>query len=452
MALYDEELMKEHKTKSKKLKNTLIISIIIVVIAIVSLIIGIYYLVYDPDAITVTINGKENEQASQELYMETDNKGETTIYLPIKKFATYLGYQAFDGEGELSTVSESTDSCNIKSENEAVIFDLDSSIIYKSDKNAENSKYEAYEIEKPIIKKDNILYMSSEDLPMAMSATIQINEEKRKISIYSYDLYINDATTIAEEQGYSSVDESFTNQKAILEDLLVVRTDDNLCGVIRYTTKEEILGAQYDNITYIQQKSAFLIEKAGKVGIMSNEGETKISPKYDSLELIDTKNELYLARQNGLYGVIDSNEKTIIYFEYEQIGIDTAEFTESNLKSGYVILDKIIPVKRNDKWGFFDITGKKITNLEYDNVGCIPSKKESLTYSLLTVDKYKVIVVGKNDKYTFIDLSGKEVLPCVFDDIYMQVDSGNTGYYMTYQEKPYEVTKRLENAGIKKSE
>lgn len=450
MALYDEELMKQHKIKSKKLKNMLIISIAIVVIAIVALIFGIYYLVYDPDAITVTINGKQNETASQELYMETDNSGKTTIYLPIKKFATYLGYQAFDGEGDLSTVSESKDSCNIKNENEAVIFNLDSSIIYKLDRTLQDNKYEAYEIEKPVIKKDNTLYMSSDDLPIAMSSTFNFNEKKRRVSMYTYDQYINDATKIAEAKGYLSVDESFTNQKAILDSLIVVKTEDNLCGVIDYETEEEILGAQYDNITYIQQKSAFLIEKNEKVGIMSNTGETKISPKYDSLELIDTKNELYLAKQNGLYGVIDSNEKTIIFFEYQEIGIDTKEFTENNLKSGYILLDKLIPVKRDEKWGFFDITGKKITNTEYDNIGCIPNRQESLTYSLLTINEYKVIVVGKNNKYTFIDLNGKEILPCVFDDIYMQVNSGSTGYFMTYKEKPYEVIKRLENAGIKK--
>lgn len=74
---------------------------------------------------------------------------------------------------------------------------------------------------------------------------------------------------------------------------------------------------------------------------------------------MDNQNELYLVKQNNLYGVIDTKGKTIISPEYKQIGIDISKFTQNGIENQYVLLNKIIPVKNNqDLWGIFDIKGQ----------------------------------------------------------------------------------------------
>ena len=88
----------------------------------------------------------------------------------------------------------------------------------------------------------------------------------------------------------------FANQKAILNNMLVVsrETNSEAYAVIDLEGKT-ILEAKYDNITYLPETGDFKVEVDGKVGILSNKGETRIQIIYDDIELMDSDEGLYVA-------------------------------------------------------------------------------------------------------------------------------------------------------------
>lgn len=461
MALYDEEEIRKEKENSKKIGRYIAISIIIVLISIFVLIGIIYYLTFNPNKITIYLDGKQNIELEEVLEVVADADGTTTIYAPIRTIASKFGYTS--SNGDYTTPSEDKSSCHVISEKEIAIFNVNSNVIYKIDKTIETTEYEEVKIENDIIEKNGELHADEQGLEQGFNISISYNEQKKEIYIYTLDKVIETATSYAAKNNYT-LDESFVNQKAILDNMMVVINENELQGVIDFSTGKEILGIQYDEITYIPQKSVFLIKKNEKVGMISKDGTTKISPKYDELTLIDNEYELYLAKNNGLSGVIDINEKIIIYLEYEQIGVeDISNYEQNGIKNGYLLLNKLIPVKQDEKWGFFiidvqnvngekTITSRQITNIEYENIGCISETNKSVVYNLLLIEDYNVVVVGKNEKYTFMNLEGKEVLSCVFDDIYMEVSAGNKKYNMIYNNKIYNVIENLEKAGVTKKQ
>ena len=458
MNLYDEYT--ENDGKKNKTKKYILIAIIIVTILIITLIGLIFYLVSKgSNKINLTLNGKVNNELLSLLSIEFDQQGNMQIYAPIKEVAEYFGYNAYNGS--YTTVSEDTNSCNVRTQNEVAIFQSDSDVLYKLDLTVQNANYEVCKLDEKVFKENDKLYTTAQGLEDAFNITISYNAQRRLISIYTLDQYITEltaedaeGTTQIQKYGYAELDETFANQKAIVDDMLVVITETGEYGVIKYSTGEPVLGTQYDFITYIPQNSAFLIQSNNKYGIISAEGETKIRPAYDSLSLIDNEKELYLASNGNLYGVVDINGREIIHLEYDKIGIDLENFADNNITNAYILQDTLIPVSQDDKWGFFDIQGNQVTDINYDNVGCITKNTQGASHNLLEIPEYDVIAVGKNEKYGFIKLDGKEVVPIALDDVYMQSISGETNYYMVRTQngetRTRSITEYLEASGITK--
>lgn len=451
MNLYEIEEKRKKNEQNKKINKLMIIAITIIVIIMIVLFVAIKYLKANPSEWTVSIDGTAQKGLEDLIQFESNEDGTTSIYVPIKKMAEKLGYKAFNGTPEVA--SETTDNCYARNDNEVVIFEADSNIIYKKDQTINNAEYEYCVLDKEI-KKEEELYIDIEGLCTAFNLTYSYSEQKKTISIYTLDAWVQAASKIATNKGYAEMDATFVNQKAVLENMIVVISDERYYGVIDYETGNTILGPQYEAITYIPEKSAFLIKKDGKVGMIASDGTTKISANYDSLTLIDNKNELYLASSGGLYGVIDANGKTIIYMEYDKIGIDVSNFEKNDVKTGYVLLDKLIPVQQNGLWGFFDIEGKKITDIKYDDIGAVSDNRASMLYNLLLIKDYNVVVVEKNGVYGFIDTEGKEVISLVLKDTYIETSAGETTYKMINANnlKSYNVIDRLESVGVEKVE
>ena len=95
-----------------------------------------------------------------------------------------------------------------------------------------------------------------------------------------------------------------------------------------------------------------------KVGIISYDSTTKISPEYDDVKQIDKDLKLYLVTNNNKQGVINDSGRTILYLEYDDIGIESSRFPEDALKNQYILYDAYIPVMRAQKWGIMDKNGK----------------------------------------------------------------------------------------------
>ena len=465
MNLYDEDEERKKEAKNKRVKKLLAGGIILICLLIIALIIFIEYLIYNPNKITVTNDGKESEQLESMVASETDEDGNITIYFPIRNLAKTLnGYDS--GYGEYTTKIEDQNSCYIKSENEVTIFSVDSNIIYKteiSDNNSQSSSvtdsgYDEIKIDKPVIKKDGELCIDLDGVEKAFNMYARYNEKNKRVALYTLDYYINTASTstnsyisqinAANNTDYE-LDENFVNQKALLEGYMVVKSEaDDKYSVLKYEpTLNEVLGKQYDEITYIPGKKEFVVSNNKKFGIMgAEEGEiAKVQIIYDSLKLINDENDLYLAKKGNYYGVIDSNDNTIIYFEYSQIGVDISDFADGGLKNGYILLDRLIPVKQNEKWGFYridplknptqtkSITGTKITNVEFDDIGCIAEDIEGVVSNAMVLNEYNFVVVKNNGYYGCINLEGATEIPIVLKSIFIKTVSGKSSYYAVDQ-------------------
>jgi hypothetical protein len=169
---------------------------------------------------------------------------------------------------------------------------------------------------------------------------------------------------------------------------------------------------------------------------------------YDSLKLIDSDLDLYLAERDGKYGVLDSKGNIKIYIEYDEIGIDSSKFSQNNIKNKYLLVNNLIPVREGKLWGLCDKNGNIVVDFEYDSFGYIASSNKD-AINLLVVPDYNVIVACKNKKYTLINSSGENLCAAVLDDVYMTVSSGKTYYYMNYNDNKLSVTEFLDSVGVK---
>lgn len=453
MKLYDEEEFEIQKENRKKTKKFIIILIIILTILILLMLSLILYKKYNPDKITTRVYGAQiinNLDISLDIH-ENEN-GETEIYLPIKEIANYLGYKAYNGE--YNKASEEKNKCYvIKEDCEVAMYSLKSKTIYKKDLQNNTKSYEYINIEKAVFENNGILYTSKEGIEKGFNVAIEYDSKKKTLDIYTIDYMIQkckEKLVKNEIVDYEIDEDNYQNYKAVFDNMLIIKAEDGKYGVVNATDLSTILEAKYDGIKYIQHTTDFKIETNQKYGIITKNGKTKVSPNYEELSLIDENNNLYIIKKNNLFGVIDDNEKIIIYPENDEIGINIEEFSYNNIKNGYIILNKLIPVKREGKWAFYNINGKMITDgFIYDKIGCNVNKGNNI-HSLLEIPDYNVIIVGSNENYTFMDETGNDqILPFVFNSIYMKISSGEISYWMEYNEKQYDVFKYLEKKGIK---
>lgn len=259
-----------------------------------------------------------------------------------------------------------------------------------------------------------------------------------------YEYYANQVL----DYGYTELNNVFVNQKAILNDKLIVLKDKDKkqYGVIK-SDGTVILEPKYDNITYLPHTGDFLVETNKKVGILSDRRETKVQIIYDSIELMDSDIGLYVAKKDNKYGVIDSNGNIKIFIENDEIGVDISRFSQNNIKSKYILADNLIPARKDKYWGLYDKNGNQLVDYTYDSLGYIASSNKD-ALNLLVIPNYDVIVVCKDKKYTLVNSSGKQLFAIIADDIYMTISGGERHYYITVNDKITDVEDLLNRNGI----
>lgn len=390
---------------------------------------------------------------------QTDENGNTQIYIPIRDFATYLnavnpefGYQTF--KGDYSPKTEEENKCYVlRKDYEVAVFTRKSKTIYKVNLQSNSEEYDECNIEKDIFENNGKLYASVEGIEKGYNVYFSYDEKKKTITIYTLDYLILSHQTALEGKAIGNYGEmeidanNYSNWKSVFDGLLIVKSGNNKYGIIKTDNYSSfILEPQYDNIEFISESSTFLVESGGKVGLFSKEGKRKIDLVYDEITSMGQGSNLYVMKSNRLCGVVDENGNTIIYPEYEGIGIDVSAFSYNGVKNGYIILNELIPVKREDKWAFFNKQGKMITSgFIYEDIGCNNIRSGSNIYPLLEIPDYNVIVVcDEYGKYSFMNINGDDtILPFVFDEVYIKISEGEMSYWMTYKGKEYEILKYL---------
>lgn len=439
--LLNEDVLKPKKKKKVEASTIILTLIIILVILLIVSLVAIVYI--KGTILSFYVDDEEASDLEEILIFEENNK----IYMPIRRMAQYLYYDTYNGD--YKTLSEDATKCYIVSTEELVSFTLNSNILTK----VSGDKTKQIKIDEPIKEINGELCITSEGAQEAFNIIFTYDLKENEINIdtlqYLYDVY----STYYKNKGYSPIEsETFSNKMAILDGMLIVKAENNRFGVIA-STGETILETKYDSIQYLRETSDFLVKSNDHYGIISKDKTTKVSLTYESIEQVINENDIfYVVKETGFYGLLDVDGSAIIYPEYEQIGIDVSLFEQNGVSNGYILYDKIIPVKRENKWALFNIEGKKITDFVYDSLGCTVAKNNlTRAYGVLEVMDYNLIVVSENNKYNLVNLKGELLFNgFVLDSVYITVSEGKIVYYITSGTTTKELIGFLEEKGIQK--
>lgn len=444
MNLIEESFQKKEEKKKKRTTGIILGAIIFLVL----IIIGIAsYLVYiESTTMKVLLDGQSNDKLKQILLFENDG----TIYAPIKEIASYFGYNSYNGE--YTQRSEDQSKCYVQSDNEVANFSLGSNNIYKLDLTTGTDNYENVYVDDPVIAKNGILYASSEAIEKAFNVSFQYDQDRNRVYIYTLPYLIQSYSSTILDYGYTAISEVFANQKAVLQDMLVVTKGENedVYAVIK-TDGTTVLEPKYDEITYLPETGDFKVTTNGKVGILGSNGSTKVQIMYDSIDLMDSDAKLYVAENDGKFGAIDFNGNVKIYIENDEIGMDISPFEQNNIKNKYILAGNLIPARKGELWGLYDKNGNLVVDYNYDSFGYIANtSKDAL--NLLVIPDYNVLVACKDDKYTLLNSVGKQLFQGpVADDIYMTISGGQRHYYITANNQTMDAETYLKNIGVRKS-
>ena len=116
---------------------------------------------------------------------------------------------------------------------------------------------------------------------------------------------------------------------------------------------------------------------------------TKIpQDKYKFVNDADTEG-MILAYKDDKQGYIDKNDKVLIPFIYEYLGV----FSKNCLA----------PAKQNDKWGYINRKGDVKISFKYSGAGYFYASG--------------LAIVDRNTKSGFVDKEGVEVIPCIYEEV-----------------------------------
>lgn len=441
MNLIEESFQQKEEKKKKRTKGIVLGAIIFIVLVIIAISCYLFYV--QSTTMRLILDGQSNESLKQIIYWDNGN-----MYFPIKEVASYLGYSSYNGE--YTQRSEDQSKCYVQSESEVANFSLDSKTIYKLDLTTTGNDYETVEVEEAIFAEGGVLYASPEAIQKAFNVSIQYDQDANRIYIYTLPYLVQSYLPKVLDYGYTEISDVLANQKAILQNMLVVSKEDtNVYGVVDINGNT-ILEPKYDNITYLPEIGDFIVEANGKVGILGSKGESKVQIMYDSIQLMDSDAGLYVASNNNKYGVIDLRGNIKIYIENDEVGMDITPFSQNNIKNKYILAGNLIPVKKGDLWGLYDISGKQLVDFEYDSFGYI-AKTNRDALNLLVIPDYEVLVACKDEKYILLNSIGEKLFNApIADDIYMTISGGQTHYYITVNNQTMDAEQYLDNIGVRK--
>ncbi len=442
MNLIDEEFQNKNANTSKALQKIIGGLIVIVIAIIITIVVYLYYV--QSSYLSVEVDGVENNVLKQLLVFEEDGK----IYLPIKEVSKVFGaVESYNGHYQERT--EDSDKCYIKTEQEAINFTLGLSEIEKLNLEDSSENYQSIKVEDKVKEIDGVLYASSEVIAEALNLSFEYNQVDNKVEAYTLPYLVEAYSSWAISEGYSGISEEFENQKAIIDNkLVVIDKNGDQFGVIDLLENKIILEPKYENVTYLSDTTDYLIETNGRKGIVSETGGIKITSDHDEIEVLDYDAELYLVSKANRYGVMDFDGNIVMHIQYDEIGIDTKVFEQPEIKSGYLLVENIIPVYEDNKIALFDKTGKRLTEFKYDNLGYIAKSNED-EMSALIIPNFNMIIVEENGKYGLATALGEQIIAPVTEEIYMVVEEGKVNYYISANGETRDLEEYLSTSGIK---
>ena len=434
-----EESYIEKQQRPKRIKRMILIIITMLVLAIIVIISLI--LALKPKPLIAKIDGTVNKEVLKILKIQEDG----TIYVPIKQFASYVGYEAFNGKYEAK--SEDDSKCYVQSKYEAVNLSLSNRRIYQLDLSTNKTEdYRYYDMKEEVVSKDGELCVKYNELEQVFNTRLTYNEQENEIDIETLPYLVQQKNAKVLNYGYEGIDENFSNQKAIFSDMLIVtKNDKKIVGILDDKTGKILVEPKYSSIEYLPNIGDCIVQDNKKYGVVSPKEtkKTKIQVNYDSIDLIDKDAGLYVVGRDGRYGVIDFNGNQVVAEDYDKIGIDKDNFSDNSIDNKYLLVNNLIPVMKDNLWGMLDKKGNVIVQPVFDSYGYITTSNKNAV-SLLVVPDYDVIVVCKNKKYGLMNKTGDKILDVVADDIFMTYENGEYKYWINANDTLRDLTLYLD--------
>ena len=183
-----------------------------------------------------------------------------------------------------------------------------------------------------------------------------------------------------------------------------------------------------DEITGIlkNEENGIIFVQGEKYGVMNLAGEVILEAKYDDLK--EAKSGIFIAEQNGKYGIIDEqgNEKlgftyqNLSYYEKADLYVGEDEsFNNSIIDNNFEVKQTGILVDIDEEKGYFKL--RQNDEYRYYNFK-FEEQKEAEIFA-----NHTLYLSKKDGKYGFVDKEGNVVVDYIYDDATMQNDYGYAG-------------------------
>ena len=274
--------------------------------------------------------------------------------------------------------------------------------------------------------------------------------------MYTLDTLVEKYAKRLNNSVINSKNMSFLNKKALKYDMIIVSNANNEYGVQKISNGEMLLGTKYTNLRFLESTKDFIVTTPEqKQGIISTTKGKDIEPQYSEIKKLKEDLNLYLVKNDkDKYGVYDrEKQRTVIYPEYDSIGVEIDQFKNENIENQYVLYDNCIPCKKSDngiyKWELIDINGKKIIDQQFDGIGYIKGTSKNIKGdNLLLIPEIESIIVNQDSKYGIINSTGKLIVKINMQQIYAETTAGKNTYYMVFNDQTFDVLETLKKANI----
>lgn len=465
MTLVDERDLRNEQERKQKIVRTIISAIIILIIIVAVLL--ICRAIVKKKQFKCIIDGNQNNAVSSNILYK-DSKGKVfvengKVFVSLRELSNTLGYQFYNSEYKKK--GEDKSKCQVQVDNIYTSYIAGSNKIYRaivlnpsdSQNNLNDNQDEFQEIEEA--KKvefeyftvgDNVrlendeLYASIEAVQIGFDVIIQYDQKNNTLTICTLDYLENKAKEVRTDYA-PSAEYSYKNKRLLKYGMVVVKDTQGNYGVASYTNNGMegafIASCKYSKIDFNEATSTLstitnLDNKAGilYLNLPNQSVEKNVTSEYQELREITDDFKYFLVKQDGKYGIINSDGNTVIPVVFDEIGVKEEEYSDLTCK--YILENKYVPVKQNGKWGLYNIDGKKLIEPQYEEVGCnlaqsgdsvviIPNVSEGVNGIVFLYNREKAF-------YGLYNADTGERIAVSLTEVFKKVENGEENYYVNH--------------------
>lgn len=471
MTLIDErELLDEQEKKKRIIK--LIIKIIIV-LTIICILLLVFRSCAKKREFKCYINGEKKLTASDNLLYK-DDKGNVylengKVFISIRELSNTLNYQFYNSEYKRK--GEDKTRCQVKADNIYTSYIAYSNNIYRAipnntsedEKNKKNpqsttqnddgfeeiedtikTEFEYFTVSDKVKYVNDELYASIEAIEIGFDIKISYDAKNNTLIIKTLDGLENEVKNQKRNDFVSSSEYSYKDKRLLKYGMTIVKDGDGNLG-IAYTDKDKsgsfVASCKYSKIDFNEGTKTLttVTSNDNKEGLLylnldTKQVERNMEPQYQEIKEMTNNFDYFLIKQEGKYGVINSNSRIILPAIFDDIGIKEENY--SNLTCKYILNGKYIPVKQNGKWGLYDVDGNKLIEPQFEDVGCslaqsgdsaviIPNMKDNITGIVFLYNKEKAF-------YGIYNADNGERIAVSLSEVFVKVENGEENYYMNH--------------------